>query len=84
VFFAFIFFGETQMDPTGCFLDMFAAMHDDDRETAREYALSLRDWLNQGGFYPHGFTEAEVIAYLASVLRKTANLNTATASHTNR
>lgn len=72
------------MDPTGCFLDMFAAMHEGDLETAREYALSLQDWLNRGGFYPHGFTEAEVIAYIASVLRKTADLNRTTANHANR
>lgn len=72
------------MDPTGCFLDMYAAMHEGDHETAREYALSLQDWLNRGGFTPHGFTEAEVIAYLASVLRKTAPLKPATANHAKR
>lgn len=60
------------MDPTGCFLDLYAAMHDEDSDTARELARALRAWLERGGFYPTGFTRAEVDAYIAAVLRRAA------------
>ena len=60
------------MDPTACYLDMFAAMNDGDLETARELALSLRDWLEGDGFYPPGYSEDEVREYLSRVLRQTA------------
>ena len=60
------------MDPTTCYLDMFAAMNDGDLEAARELAIALRDWFDDGGFYPPNYTEEEVAAYLNSVLRRTA------------
>ena len=60
------------MDPTQTYLDMFTAMNDDDLETARELALSLRDWLESGGFYPPDYSEEEVREYLSEVLRRTA------------
>jgi len=62
------------MDPTQCYLEMFEAMQDGDFATARERALALRDWLDGGGFYPPNYNPAEVRAYLANVLRRTAGL----------
>ncbi len=62
------------MDPTQCYLEMFAAMRDGDLATARERALALRDWLDRGGFSPPNYSPTEVHAYLASVLRRTAGL----------
>lgn len=60
------------MDPTQCYLEMFAAMRDGDFATARERALALRDWLDRGGFSPPNYSPTEVRAYLANVLRRTA------------
>ena len=48
------------MDPTACYLDMFAAMNRKDFATAREFALALKEWLDRGGFYPPNYTETEV------------------------
>jgi hypothetical protein len=62
------------MDPTACYLDMFAAMNRKNFAAARELALALKKWLDRGGFYPPNYTETEVKAYLASVLRRTAQL----------
>ena len=60
------------MDPTKCYLEMFEAMRDNDDVTARERALALEQWLGRGGFYPLGYTQTEVDAYLANVLLRTA------------
>ena len=60
------------MDPTKCYLEMFEAMRNGDDVTARERALALIEWLGRGGFYPLGYTEIEVDAYLENVLRRTA------------
>lgn len=62
------------MDPTACYLEMYEAMRDGDLETGRERAFSLKDWLENGGFYPPRYAKAEVDAYLANVLRRTAHL----------
>lgn len=62
------------MDPTQCYLEMFAAMQAGDFATARERALALRDWLRKGGFSPPNYSPTEVQAYLAGVLRRTAGL----------
>ncbi len=62
------------MDPNQAFLDMFAAMKENDFETARERALALKDWFAKGGFYPHQYTPEAMHAYIASVLRRTAGL----------
>lgn len=59
------------MDPTTCYLEMFEAMKNKDFETAREHALNLRTWLKAGGFYPPNYSQIEVDAYLANVLRRT-------------
>jgi hypothetical protein len=60
------------MDPTACYLDMIAAMHEGSFAAAHELALSLRDWLDYDGFYPPGHAPEEVAAYLNDVLQKTA------------
>ena len=62
------------MDPTQCYLEMFAAMRDGDLATAHERAWALRDWLDRGGFSPPNYNPTEVRAYLASVLRRTVGL----------
>ena len=60
------------MDPTRCYLDLIAAMESGSLDDARELAIALRDWLDDGGFYPPGHAEKEVAGYLNSVLRMTA------------
>lgn len=60
------------MDPTQCYLEMFAAMQEGDFATARERALTLQEWLDRGGFSPANYNSTEVRSYLASVLRRTA------------
>ena len=62
------------MDPNQTYLDMFAMMNGGDLEAARELALSLRDWLESGGFYPCDYSEEEVREYLTLVLRRTAHV----------
>lgn len=62
------------MDPTACYLDMYAAMKRKDFEAARESALALKAWLDRGGFFPPSYTQAEVKGYLANVLRRTAHV----------
>jgi hypothetical protein len=44
------------MDPTQCYLEMFAAMRDGDLFTARQHALALQDWLHRGGFFPPNYS----------------------------
>lgn len=63
------------MDPNQAFLDMFAAMRDGNHETARELALALKRWFDNGGFYPYQFTKVAMDAYIASVLRRTIYLD---------
>ena len=63
------------MDPSTAYLEMFNAMTEKDFETAREHALGLKEWLGPGGFYPPRYSRAEVDAYLANVLRRTAYLD---------
>jgi hypothetical protein len=53
---------------------MFTAMNRKEYSLARERALQLRAWITLGGFYPPRYTETEVNAYLAGVLRRTAHL----------
>lgn len=59
------------MDPTTCYLEMYEAMKNKDFEAAREHALNLQRWLQSGGFYPPNYSQIEVDAYLANVLRRT-------------
>ncbi len=40
------------MDPQATWLAMIQALVDDDREGASDYATSLIDWLDRGGFAP--------------------------------
>ena len=62
------------MDPTQCYLEMFAAMQQGDYVTARERALALKQWLGRGGFSPANYNPTEVRSYLANVLCRTAGL----------
>jgi antirestriction protein ArdC len=68
---------ETPADPTGDFLDMFAAMHDEDFGHARELALRLRSRARDGQEYPKFYSREEVDSYVASVLRRTESVGTA-------
>jgi hypothetical protein len=60
------------MDPTTCYLEMIAAMNGGDSDHARQLAITLRDWLDEDGFYPSGHAEEEVADFLNGVLRRTA------------
>ena len=62
------------MDPTQCYLEMYEAMQAGDLHLARERAVALRGWLDQGGFPPSNYSLTEVQAYLASVLRRTTDI----------
>lgn len=59
------------MDPDACYYEMYCHMRDGEYVQAREHALNLKDWLDKGGFYPIKYSQVEVDAYLASVLRRT-------------
>ena len=59
------------MDPTACYLEMYKAMKNKDFEAAREHAQNLRTWLRSGGFYPPNYSQTEVDAYIANVLKRT-------------
>lgn len=59
------------MDPTACYLEMILSMQEGHSETAREYALNLKRWLDRGGFYPQEENMLEVDGHLARVLRIT-------------
>jgi hypothetical protein len=63
------------MDPNQTYIDMFHAMRDQDHETARELALSLKAWFERGGFYPYQYTPEAMNAYIAHVLRRTIHLS---------
>jgi hypothetical protein len=52
-------------------MEMLDAMRDGDLAVARERALSLRDWLERGGFYPQDLSRETVRSNLADVLRQT-------------
>lgn len=58
------------MDPTECYLAMFAAMRDGNLGQAQEHAEALRDWLERGGFYPPNYAKEAVVGYLCSVCRR--------------
>ena len=62
------------MDPETCYLEMIEAMNAADHRSAREKALELSGWFDKGGFYPPNHRKAEIDETLASVLRKTAYL----------
>lgn len=63
------------MDPHQTYLDMLDAQRDGDLATARELAQALTDWFAKGGFYPDRFTPETIDADIASVLRRTADLD---------
>lgn len=50
------------MDPQATWQAMIQALIDDDREAASEYAASLVDWLDRGGFSPVIFPELRKVA----------------------
>lgn len=50
------------MDPQAAWQAMIQALIDDDREAASEYAASLMDWLDRGGFSPVIFPELRKVA----------------------
>ena len=59
------------MDPTACYLEMILSMQEVNFETARDFALNLKRWLDRGGFYPQEENILEVNGHLARVLRIT-------------
>jgi hypothetical protein len=61
------------MDPSVCYRELYEAMRNGDYETAKERADALNAWIKRGGFYPNGYTKAEVDAYLVNVLRQIAD-----------
>jgi len=62
------------MDPTEVYLDIYYAMRDGRRVEARELALKLKSWFDDGGYPPPRYTEIAVKAYMFGVLRRTIDL----------
>ena len=60
-------------DPTECYLEMFWAMRDGRLIEARQRAEELKTLLERG-LAPPRYSDVEVRAYLASVLRRTAGV----------
>jgi len=63
------------MDPTEVYLGIYYAMRDGRRAEARELALKLKAWFDDGGYPPHRYTEVAVKAYMFGVLRRTIDLS---------
>ncbi len=60
-------------DPTECYLEMYWAMRDGRLVEARQRAEELKTLLERG-LAPLRYSDVEVRAYLASVLRRTAGV----------
>ena len=60
-------------DPTECYLEMYWAMRDGRLVEARQRAEELKTLLERG-LAPPRYSDVEVRAYLASVLRRTAGV----------
>ena len=60
-----------EVDPNSSYLKMFHAMRDANLATARRLAKAMQQLIDHG-MYPTFYSRAEVIAYVASVLRRTA------------
>lgn len=56
------------MDPTKCYEEMIDAVTENDHPTARERAISLRDWIKGGGFAPDGMTRVETLLVIRGLL----------------
>lgn len=59
------------MDPTACYLSMYEAMKNKNFSEARGFALNLKKWFDDGGFFPPTYSQNEVRPYLANVLWRT-------------
>ena len=62
-----------EIDPTACYLEMYWAMRDGRPAEARRLAELLKKMLDSG-IAPLLYSEVEVRAYTASVLRRTAGI----------
>ena len=61
----------SNMDPRITYMAMFNSMSIGEFVMARIHAVNLKEWLDKGGFYPDTYTQVEVDAYLANVMRRT-------------
>ena len=62
------------MDPTICHYEMVEAMVDDNLSVAKERAISLKEWLDKGGYPPIGYRRKTIEDYILFVFRKTQSL----------
>ena len=62
---------DAKVDPTETYLSMYKSMSAKEFADAREHAINLKQWLNNGGFYPPSYTKVEVDGYIANVMRRT-------------
>lgn len=63
------------MDPNQTYVDMIAALQEQDLETARTLALALKNWLATGGFYPSQYPAEKVHSSIENVLNQTAGID---------
>lgn len=61
------------MDPDICFREIFDLMNEGEGAYAEafEKATELLAWLENGGFYPRGYSHEYVRAYAKGVIRRT-------------
>ncbi len=52
------------MDPTTCYKDMLTAFYSEDFIVSSECAYNLEKWLIKGGFWPVGYSKAEVLYHI--------------------
>ena len=58
------------MDPDACLAELRNALSVSDRESARDAAQCLRDWLAGGGFPPEDIRGAEMWRLIRAGLRR--------------
>lgn len=60
------------MDPDRCYSELLELLSEGDIESASDNARNLRNWLDNGGFYPSGATRNEVWKAIARASAVTA------------
>lgn len=61
------------MDPNACYQQIVNAIEHVDQQLAfaRERALALHQWLQNGGFYPNDVSESEVRMVINQIFMRT-------------
>jgi hypothetical protein len=65
----------TTIDPDVWFVLMQQAMHESNREAARQYAFQLREWTDAGGYWPAGFLTRDILTAIIGSEQKNEREN---------